>query len=207
MRPSPICSTSRATALGALKENDNGEKAPLADLDGTSETDQKQCADKHLGTKFRKRGNPLYLAITPSAHRPARASRRSSPDAPRLCERQRSTSGAARSIAAGVRGDGTPAMEGAMAGDGMTVSRGVLMAVGSDGRPIEGEMEGHRDALSMCFRRFDAGPVSTLTILPAVNKRSMATRKASADTPFASVSPANSNGALPRPVLGRTGRP
>src|ERR1700704_2444441 len=28
-----------------------------------SETDPKQCADKHLGTKFRKRGNPLYLAI------------------------------------------------------------------------------------------------------------------------------------------------
>src|SRR5450631_655129 len=33
------------------------------DFDGTSETDQKQCADKNLGTKFRQRGNPLYLAI------------------------------------------------------------------------------------------------------------------------------------------------
>jgi hypothetical protein len=54
---------SRATALGALKENDNRKKAPLADLDGTSETDLKQCADKYLGTKFRKRRNPLYLAI------------------------------------------------------------------------------------------------------------------------------------------------
>ena len=54
---------SRATAPGALKENDNREKTPLADLDGTSETDPKQCADKHLGMKFRKRGNPLYLAI------------------------------------------------------------------------------------------------------------------------------------------------
>ena len=72
---------------------------------------------------------------------------------------------------------------------------------------MEGAMEGHQDALSMCFRRFDAGPVSTLTILPAVNKRSIAARKASAVTPFASGSPANSNGALPRPVLGRTGRP
>jgi hypothetical protein len=27
------------------------------------ETDPKQCADKHLGTTFRKRGNPLYLAV------------------------------------------------------------------------------------------------------------------------------------------------
>jgi hypothetical protein len=94
-----------------------------------------------------------------------------------------------------------------MAGDGMTVSRGVRMGVGSNGRPIEGAMEGHRVALSMCFRRLDAGPVSTLTILPAVNNRSMAARKASAYTPFASGSPANSNGALPRPVLGRMGRP
>ena len=54
---------SRATALGALKENDNRKKAPLAHLDGTSETDLKQCADKNLGTKFRKRGSPLYLAF------------------------------------------------------------------------------------------------------------------------------------------------
>ncbi len=160
-----------------------------------------------LRTTSRQRGNPLYLAVTPSARRPARASRRSSPDAARLCERQRSTSGAARSIAAGVWGDGTLPMEGAMAGDGMTVSRGVRMGGGSDGRPIEGAMEGHLGALSMCFRRFDGGPVSTLTILLAVNKRSMAARKASAETPFASGSPASSNGALPRPVLGRTGRP
>jgi hypothetical protein len=98
-------------------------------------------------------------------------------------------------------------MEGATAGDGRAISRGVRMGVGSDGRPIEGAMEAYRGALSMCFRRFDAGPVSTLTIFPAVNKRPMAARKASADTPFASGSPANSNGALPRPVDGRTGRP
>jgi hypothetical protein len=155
-------------------------------------------------------GSSLYLAVTPSAlalvGQPVPLA--AYPQiASRLCERQRSTSGAARSIAAGVWGDGTPAMEGAMARDGMTVSGGVRMGVGSDGRPIEGAMEGHRGALSMCFRRFDAGPVSTLTILPAVNKRSMATRKASADTPFASGSPASSNGALPRPVLGRMGRP
>ena len=43
------------------------------------------------------------------------------------------------------------------------------MGVGSDGRPIEGATEGHRDARSMCFRRFDAGPVSALTILPAAS--------------------------------------
>ena len=29
----------------------------------TSAIDLKQCADKNLGTKFRKRGNPLYLAF------------------------------------------------------------------------------------------------------------------------------------------------
>jgi hypothetical protein len=52
-----------ATALGALKEKYNWKKAPLANLDGMSETDTKQCADKHLGTKFRQRGNPLYLAV------------------------------------------------------------------------------------------------------------------------------------------------
>ena len=127
--------------------------------------------------------------------------------ASRLSESRRSTRGAARSIAAGVWGDGTPPMEGAMVGDGIGVGRYVRMGVGSDGRPIEGAMEGHRGTLSMCFRRFDAGPVSTLTILLAVNNRSMAARKASADTPLASGSPANSNGALPRPVLGRTGRP
>jgi hypothetical protein len=117
-----------------------------------------------------------------------------------------SASGACRRLG-GVGGDGTPPMEGAMEGDGMTAGRVVRMGVGSDGIPIEGAMEGHRGALSMCFRRFDAGPVSTLAILPAVNNRSMATRKASADTPFASGSPANSKGALPRPVDGRTGRP
>ncbi len=149
----------------------------------------------------------LYLAVTPSARRPAPTSRRSPPIAPRPCERERSANGAKRSIAAGVWGDGTPPMEGAMAGDGMTVGRCVRIGIGSDRRPMEGAMEAHRGALSMCFRRFDAGPVSTLTILPAVNNRSMAARKASADTPFASGSPANSNGALPRPVLGRTGRP
>ena len=183
-----------------------GKSAARSSRRNVGDRPKTMCRQK-LRNEVPEAGKPALSCHITSAHRPARASRRSSPDAPRLCERQRSTSGAARSIAAGVWGDGTPAMEGAMAGDGMTVSRGVLMAVGSDGRPIEGAMEGHRDALSMCFRRFDAGPVSTLTILPAVNKRSMATRKASADTPFASVSPANSNGALPRPVLGRTGRP
>jgi hypothetical protein len=125
----------------------------------------------------------------------------------RLCERQRSLSGAERSIVAGVWGDGTLPIEPAMVGDGMTVGRVVRMGLGNDRRPIEDAMEGHLGALSMCFRRLDAGPVSTLTIFPAVNKRSMAARKAPADMPFASGSPANSNGALPRPLLGRTGRP
>ncbi len=53
----------RATALGALKTNDNRIKARLADRNGTSDNDLKQCADRHLGTKFRKRGDPLYLAV------------------------------------------------------------------------------------------------------------------------------------------------
>jgi hypothetical protein len=48
-----------------LKENNNQKKAPLTRLKETSESDLKQCADKNLGTKFRKRGNPLYLAFTP----------------------------------------------------------------------------------------------------------------------------------------------
>jgi hypothetical protein len=93
-------------------------------------------------------------------------------------------------------------MEGAMASVGMAVRRGIGIGVGSDGEPLEGATEGYRGALSMCFRRFDAGPVSTLTILLTVNSLSMAARKASADMPFASGSPASSNGALPRPVLG-----
>ena len=63
---------SRPTALGALKRKRQLEKAPLAYLDGTSKTDQKQCADKALGTTFRQRGNSLYLAFligrTKSSH-------------------------------------------------------------------------------------------------------------------------------------------
>jgi hypothetical protein len=63
-----------STAAGggrALRTSDIGRcrsarAAPLAHLDGTSETDLKQCADKNLGTKFRQRGNPLYLAIQTS---------------------------------------------------------------------------------------------------------------------------------------------
>src|ERR1700738_2265731 len=54
---------SRATALGALKKNDNRKKRRSLISTGASETDLKQCADRNLGTKFRKRGNPLYLAI------------------------------------------------------------------------------------------------------------------------------------------------
>jgi hypothetical protein len=47
----------------SVEREAQSEKAPLADLDGTSETDLKQCVDKHLGTKFRQRENPLYLAF------------------------------------------------------------------------------------------------------------------------------------------------
>ncbi|MGA7804699.1 hypothetical protein, partial [Bradyrhizobium sp.] len=43
--------------------NDNREKRRSPRLDATSKTDLKQCADKHLGTPFRTRGNPLYLAV------------------------------------------------------------------------------------------------------------------------------------------------
>ena len=63
IRRSPIYSLSRATALGALKENDNRKKRrSLISMERRS-IDPKQCADKHLGTKFRKLGNPLYLAF------------------------------------------------------------------------------------------------------------------------------------------------
>jgi hypothetical protein len=50
-------------------------------------------------------------------------------NASRLCERKRSTSGAMRSIALGVWGDGTPPMEWAMAGDRMTVGRALEWAL------------------------------------------------------------------------------
>ena len=63
IRQSPICSLSRATALGALKENDNRKKRRSLISMERRRIDPKQCADKHLGTKFRKRGNPLYLAF------------------------------------------------------------------------------------------------------------------------------------------------
>jgi hypothetical protein len=63
IRPSPIFGMSRATALGALKQNDNRKKRRSLVSTGASETDLKQCADRNLGTKFRKRGNPLYLAV------------------------------------------------------------------------------------------------------------------------------------------------
>ena len=49
----PFARTSWATALGALKEKYIWKNAPLADLDRMSETVPKQCADKHLGAKFR----------------------------------------------------------------------------------------------------------------------------------------------------------
>jgi hypothetical protein len=56
---------SRATALGALTENDNWKKRRSLISTERRKTDPNQCADKHLGTKFRERGNPLYLAICP----------------------------------------------------------------------------------------------------------------------------------------------
>jgi hypothetical protein len=49
----------------SVERERRSEKAPLADLDGTPQIDLKQCADKNLGTKFRRRGNPLYLAFHP----------------------------------------------------------------------------------------------------------------------------------------------
>jgi hypothetical protein len=48
-----------------LIENDNRKKCRSLISTERRKTDPKQCADKHLGTKFRRRGNPLYLAITP----------------------------------------------------------------------------------------------------------------------------------------------
>jgi hypothetical protein len=65
---------SRATALGALKKNDNRKKAPLAHLDGTSETDLKQCADKNLGPKVRQRGTRFILpSVARLGNRPSPA--------------------------------------------------------------------------------------------------------------------------------------
>jgi len=61
---------------------------------------------------------------------------------------------------------------------------------------MEDQKAGYRGTLSMCSRRVDAGPVSAVTILPAVNKRSMAARKASADTPFDSGRRSVQKGAL-----------
>jgi hypothetical protein len=46
-------SMSRATAFGALKQNDNRKKRRSLISTVTSETDLKQCADKNLGTKCR----------------------------------------------------------------------------------------------------------------------------------------------------------
>jgi hypothetical protein len=61
--PSPICNILRATTLGALKENDNRKKAPLADLDRTSEFDPKTMCRQKLRNEFPEAGSPLYLAI------------------------------------------------------------------------------------------------------------------------------------------------
>jgi hypothetical protein len=47
------------------KEESIGSAPPH--LTGSNRAAQKQCADKTLGTKFRQRGNSLYLAVTPSA--------------------------------------------------------------------------------------------------------------------------------------------
>jgi hypothetical protein len=47
----------------SIEREQQSGKTPLADLDGTSDIYLKQCADKYLGTEFRKRGNPLYLAV------------------------------------------------------------------------------------------------------------------------------------------------
>lgn len=38
-------------------------KAPPRHLAGSKRAAQNQCADKNLGTKFRERGNSLYLAV------------------------------------------------------------------------------------------------------------------------------------------------
>jgi hypothetical protein len=46
-----------------LKENQKLEQAPLAHRRRADDTGTKQCADKTLGMKFRKRGNSLYLAV------------------------------------------------------------------------------------------------------------------------------------------------
>ena len=63
MRPSAIYSMSRATAVEALKKNDNRKKRRSLIAMERRRVPLKQCADKHLGTKFRKRGTRF---ISPS---------------------------------------------------------------------------------------------------------------------------------------------
>ena len=60
---SRVSRTSRATPLGPLKTKQEIPKAPPPHLTGSNRAAQKQCADKNLGTKFRQRGNSLYLAF------------------------------------------------------------------------------------------------------------------------------------------------
>jgi hypothetical protein len=49
----------------SVERERRSEKAPLADLDGTPQIDLKQCADKNLGTKFRKRETRFILQSVP----------------------------------------------------------------------------------------------------------------------------------------------
>jgi hypothetical protein len=53
----------RATPLGPLKTKKEVSEAPTPHLTDSNEPLEKQCADKNLGTKFRQRGNSLYLAF------------------------------------------------------------------------------------------------------------------------------------------------
>ena len=56
---------SHVTPLGPLKTKKKGSAAPPPHLIARRASPSKQCADKHLGTKFRQRGISLYLAVTP----------------------------------------------------------------------------------------------------------------------------------------------
>jgi len=62
-RRSRASRTLRATPLGPLETKKKVSEAPPPHLTGSNRAAKKQCADKNLGTKFRKRGNSLYLAV------------------------------------------------------------------------------------------------------------------------------------------------
>jgi hypothetical protein len=63
MLRSLVLRTLRAMALGPLQTKEKRQQRPRHTLPHNERARQKQCADRNLGTKFRQRGNSLYLAF------------------------------------------------------------------------------------------------------------------------------------------------